>query len=269
MAPMKFTVALLISLIALPAVAGGSKDDFVHVRSSTDAIEQPLTEPDAVDPVERFVESNIAETLYHELGHALIDKLDLPVFGPEEFAADMFALVMINELHTEADVLQIAYDVAAAYQAGAVKERSASATDMWDLHGTDAQRYYNVACMIYGADPDNRAEVIRKLDLPDARAETCAEEYALTYHAWKGVLEQVATNAPGQSLKVDWVLNAESPLTRFVNKEVDQLNQIMTLPEDVAVSVIPCDEPNAFYDPFESEIIICTELGDDLARLAP
>ncbi len=268
MAAMKFTVALLISLFALPAFAGGSKDDFVHIRSSSDAVEQPVADPQAVDPVQRFVNSNIAETLYHELGHALIDKLNLSVFGPEEFAADMFALVMINELNSQQDVLQIAYDVAAAYQDGAVKERTASGVDMWDLHGTDTQRYYNVACMIYGADPDNRTEVIRKLELPDARAETCPDEYALTYHAWKGVLDQVATNAPGHSLKVDWVLNAESPLTRFVNKEVDRLNQIMTLPEDIAVSVIPCDEPNAFYDSFESEIIICTELGDDLARLA-
>lgn len=270
MSKMRQILTLLLALAALPAFAGGGKSDFDKPRSGVERTAPPSTNTtEDIDPVQRFVNSNVAETLYHELAHALIDKLDLPVFGPEEFAADMFALVMINELHSEAEVRQIAYDVAAAYQAGAVKEHRASDSAMWDLHGTDEQRYYNVACMIYGADPDIRGDIARDLDLPDERAETCPEEYTNLSDAWNGVLDQVAAGAPAQTLHVDWTLNDENPTTQFVMDEVDRLNRIMALPEDVAVSIIPCDEANAFYDSWESEIIICTEFGDYLAELAP
>ncbi len=38
---------------------------------------------------EAFVEANLLGIFYHELGHALIDILGLPVFGQEEDAADV------------------------------------------------------------------------------------------------------------------------------------------------------------------------------------
>ena len=38
---------------------------------------------------EAFVEANLLGIFYHELGHALIDILQLPVFGQEEDAADV------------------------------------------------------------------------------------------------------------------------------------------------------------------------------------
>jgi hypothetical protein len=270
MLAMRYIFTLLLALSALPAHAGGDKSDYVKTPPEGGAAIAPATTPaDAIDPVQRFVNSNITETLYHELAHALIDKLELPIYGPEEFAADMFALVMINKMHPEAELRQITYDVAAAYRAGAVKESRADDSAMWDMHGTDEQRYYNVACMIYGAAPDIRGDIARDLDLPDERAETCAEEYEQLAWSWQGVLDQIAVDQPGSSLRVAWTLDDDSALVRFVSDETDRLNAVLALPEEVAVSVIPCDEPNAFYDPWESEIIICTELGDYLAQLAP
>ncbi|GKY86160.1 DUF4344 domain-containing metallopeptidase [Sinisalibacter aestuarii] len=262
---------LLAAMLALPAEAGGTKDDYVANRNDSGS-----ASPGRVtgtghreDPVQRFVESNIAETLYHELGHMLIDVLELPVFGPEEFAVDLFAVVMMNRMHDEDTVVRMAYDVAAAYDAGAVKERTAGDTPvMWDVHGSDRQRYYNLACLMYGANPDARADLAEELGLPDARADTCEDEYALTARAWGQVLDRIAAGAPGASLKMDWMLDESSPVTRYVAAEVDRLNSIMSLPEEVAVSVIPCGEVNAFYDPGPREIIICTEMAEHLAALA-
>lgn len=268
---MRIAFTLLMVALAFPAQAGGTKDDYVSVRSGGSATTpgRPTGTGHRQDPVERFVESNVTETLYHELAHALIDILELPVFGPEEFAADLFAIVLINRLHDEDTVVRMTYDIAAAYDAGAVKESTAgNGPAMWDLHGSDRQRYFNLACHMYGANPDERDDVAVELGLPDARAETCEEEYALTNQAWGQVLDRVAVGAPGRALRMDWVLDEDSPLTRFVSAEVDRINSIMALPEEVTVSVIPCDEVNAFYDPAPREIIICTELGEHLADLA-
>jgi Putative metallopeptidase len=268
---MRFTLPFVFAALILPAEAGGTKGDYVATRNGGS-----VTSPGRAtgtghreDPVQRFVESNIAETLYHELGHMLIDVLDLPVFGPEEFAVDLFAVVMINRMHDEETAVRVALDVAAAYDAGATKERSAGDSPvMWDVHGSDRQRYYNLACLMYGANPDAREDLAEELGLPDSRADTCAAEYAMTARAWGAVLDRIAMGTPGQSLKMDWMLDADSPLTRFVATEVDRLNAIMVLPEEIAVSVIPCGEVNAFYDPGPREIIICTEMAEHLAELA-
>lgn len=269
-----FAMSLLAIALGLPAVSGGTATGLVN--SASDVVgangnkRVKRTESrSAPDPVQRFVESNISETLYHELGHALIDQLDLAVFGPEEFAADFFAIVLINRLHDEATVVRMAYDIAAAYDAGAVKEaRHAEDLAMWDAHGTDGQRYYNLVCHMYGANPQERDDVANELGLPDERADTCEDEYALSARAWGGVLDRIAEGAPGHSLKVDWVLDEQSHLARYVAQDVERINAIMSLPEDITVSVIPCGEANAFYDPGPREITICTELGDYLADLA-
>lgn len=258
-------------VLALPAPAGGTKDDYIATRSngSVSAAVRPAVSDTGADPVQRFVDANITETLYHELGHVLIDVLDLPVFGPEEFAVDMFAIVMMNRMHDEAELVQMTYDVAAAYDAGALKERTAGAAPaMWDLHGSDRQRYFNLACLMYGANPAERGEIVTELGLPEERMKTCEEEYALTARAWGDVLNEVAEGAPGDTFRMDWIYDATSPVTRHVTAEVDRLNAAIVLPVDITVSVIPCGEINAFYDPGPREMIICTEMADHLAELA-
>lgn len=269
---MRFTLPLIAlplfaSAVALPATAGGSKGDYVAARAENIAPGRATAQHD--DPVQRFVDSNITETLYHEFGHVLIDVLELPVFGPEEFAVDRFAIVLMNRMYDEDTVVRMTYDVAAAYDAGALKEGDAGdAPALWDVHGLDRQRYYNLACLMYGAEPDTREDLAAELGLPQARIETCEEEYARTARAWGEVLDGIAVGAPGDSLKMDWMLDAESPVTQFVAAEVARLNAVLTLPEEIAVSVIPCGEANAFYDPGPREILICTEMAAQLAELA-
>ncbi len=46
-----------------------------------------------------------------------------------------------------------------------------------DEHGTPAQRFYNLLCIAYGADPSLFADLVEKQYLPSKRAEGCAEEY--------------------------------------------------------------------------------------------
>jgi len=268
---MRFGSIVLVTALAVPAplIAGGVKGDYVRPRATIVTSDDSAALQEDEFGLSRFVASNIRETIYHELAHLLIDQLELPVFGPEEFAADLFAAVMINRLHNEDDTIAITYDVAAAYDAGATKESDRGAGPaMWGVHGTDQQRYYNFVCMMYGANPEERADIARELGLPDERAETCADEYALTARAWGEVLDRVGENAPGTSLKMDWVLDPDSPLTRFVKAETARLNEILTLPRETSVSVIPCEEINAYYDPGPPEILICTELGEHLADLA-
>ncbi len=267
---MRILAILLCLSMSAPVFAGGTKTDYVTTRDGGSMVGPGRSTGTGrrQDPVERFVESNLAETFYHELGHALIDVLDLPVFGPEEFAVDLFAIVMINRMHDEETAVQMAFDIAAAYDAGAMKESTAgSGPAMWDVHGSDRQRYFNLACHMYGANPYARDRVAHELGLPDARAETCQEEYELTSRAWGDVIDRLIANGPGRSLVLDATVTGRSHLEVFVAAEVARVNDRMSLPARLRVTVEACDQVNAFYDPGELQIIICTELGPHLAGL--
>lgn len=267
---MRILAALLCVAMISPAFAGGTKNDYVVTRDGGSFGGQGRSTGTGrrQDPVERFVESNLAETLYHELGHALIDVLDLPVFGPEEFAVDLFAIVMINRMRDEETAVQMAFDIAAAYDAGAMKESTAgNGPAMWDVHGSDRQRYFNLVCHMYGANPYGRDRLAKELGLPDARAETCQDEYSLTSHAWGGVIDRMIASGPGRSLVLDATVTGRSHPEVFIAAEVARINNMMSLPARVRVTVEACDQVNAFYDPGELQIIICTEMGEHLAGL--
>lgn len=261
------TLPLILALLAPVARADGTKDSFTFGKDAPDP--QAAVALSERDPVELYVEANIAETLYHEMAHALIDILQLPIYGPEEFAADTFSIVMMNRLHDEATVQQMAGDVARNYwlfAEGAGQHRDDLA--LWDVHAPDLQRYYNFACLMYGADPDMRGDLVEVFDLPEERAETCEEEYDLAERSWHAVLDELATDAPGSSIQLDWVLDGDDHLSQFVGGLVAKLNADIVLPQTLNVSVIPCGESNAFYDPGLMEIQICTELGEELANMA-
>ncbi len=85
-----------------------------------------------------YVESNLLGIFYHELGHALIDILGLPIFGQEEDAADVLSIFLIDAFYEEEAAVQIAYDAAFGFlgEAEATMEIA-----FWDAHGPDLQRY--------------------------------------------------------------------------------------------------------------------------------
>lgn len=262
------TLAALFGPSLPAATFAGDKGSLARERSDRDAA-QP---PDHTAKTRAFVEANIRETLYHELAHALIEVLDLPVFGPEEDAADMFAVVLLNRLSDEARLAAQIPHVAAAYKDGMPREglgRREGGGAPWGLHDSDAQRYYTFVCLMYGAEPEARADLLETFDLPESRAESCAEEYALTARAWGAVLDDIAPGRFGRGtpLAMDWVLDDTAPLARFVSTEVAAREEVIALPEPVMVSVIPCDAPNAFFDPVHMEIIICTELEPFLEKM--
>jgi hypothetical protein len=214
-----------------------------------------------------FVTSNVLSTFYHEIGHGLIDILGLPVLGREEDAADTLAALLVHETWEEEQATRIIYDTATAYLLyDAEAESTGNAPDLADTHSLDLQRYYNLVCLYYGANPYERDDDARDLSLPDSRAETCEEEFDLAQASWGGILNGLE---PGPDAKGLRLVNADTDddIIALLRAEIDDLNARFGLPVWIDVRVEPCGEVNAFYFPGESSITICTEYAPDLVRI--
>ncbi len=219
----------------------------------------------ASEEAQSFVEGNVLATLYHEIGHALIDVLDLPVLGREEDAADSLAMVMTHNMWVEEQARSVAMATALSFL---ISAEGGAEPAFWDVHGTDEQRFYTTVCLFYGADAENRADFAEDTGLPEGRAEGCAAEFTLADESWGSLLDDVTLedgDPPAASFEFQ---GGEGPISDLLADEVSDLNDRFKLPVTVPVVLGECDEANAFYDPGKKEITICTEYVDFLEEQA-
>jgi hypothetical protein len=60
--------------------------------------------------------------------------------------------------------------------------------DFADEHGTPAQRFYNLLCIAYGADPKTFGDLVEKGYLPKDRSEGCEGEYQQAAFAFERLI---------------------------------------------------------------------------------
>lgn len=204
-----------------------------------------------------FVEANILSVFYHELGHAIIDLMEVPIFGQEEDAADVMSVLLMNWLFEEETARSIAYDSAFGFINDPEQTQE---VQYWDLHGPDEQRYYNHVCIFYGAKPDEREDLAEELGLPEDRADWCPAEYEQAENAWGMIFDEMDDQTAGVPMVfVPGDGEGATIANRMLEAEVSNMNTDIKLPEEVTVKVESCDEANAFYDPAEVSITFCTE----------
>lgn len=248
-----------LCLTAPPALADGGAS---RVIADAPAYVLPKDEDAAA-----FVQANLIFAFYHEAAHALIDVMQLAVLGREEDAADTLSVLLIDALWEEDSAQSILYDAALAFllysdETGA----DGAGPAYWGQHALDLQRYFNLICLFYGADPQGRANLAQDLGLPEQRRESCPEEHELAAGSWAAMLEGMPPqdSGPGFRLRVPAGRDA---ITRLVAEEIETLNGEYGLPRWIDVTVERCGEPNAFYDPRARRVVMCLEYAEDMERL--
>lgn len=120
---------------------------------------------------------------FHELGHCLIDLLDLPITGQEEDAVDEFSTVLLVETGNGVAALN------AAIFWLLVDDGRATRTELADEHSLNLQRMFNIACLVYGSDTEEFGYVLELFPELRARAPRCPGEYEQKRNAWERLLE--------------------------------------------------------------------------------
>ena len=137
------------------------------------------------EKLKRAVKGATVATIFHELGHALIDVWKLPVTGKEEDAVDQLATLALMSRSETGE--EMALHGAVSFQLYADLEKEYEKI-YWDSHSLDEQRFYDTICLIFGQHPDKYDYLVKDGTLPEERAEFCPEEFARTKQAWQTLL---------------------------------------------------------------------------------
>jgi hypothetical protein len=151
---------------------------------------------------DEVVVGGFIDAIFHELGHALFDILQVPVFGREEDAADQLSAFLM---------LQFGKDVARTTIKGAAftylnNRNPRSRAEYADEHGTDAQRFFNYVCLAYGGEPEAFRDYVDNGVLPKARADGCPREYQLVRKAFsKTIYPHIDVELMKKVQSVNWL----------------------------------------------------------------
>lgn len=174
---------------------------------------------DDVAPIDALV-APLVEVVLHEFGHALFDQLALPVLGREEDAADQVAAYIMLQFGPD-QAPRLIRGAAHVFRTQMRQPQPSSMQAFADIHGTPAQRLYNLLCVAYGADRELFRDVLK--ELPKERAEGCEEEYQQIAYAVRTLIRpHVDLEAKRRVLSEKWLPDIRSRPPCYVGPGTDQ-----------------------------------------------
>ncbi len=225
--------------------------------------------------------ANLQFTLAHELGHMFIEELDIPVLGGTEYAADQLAALAfleglpghphdMEERRRYADTLRaVAAEWRIEWALARIRDEEIA---YWDEHPLDIQRFYNIACFIYGSDPRHYDSFVESVGLPPERARACETRFPAAQRASRWVADTYGSKTPSDAGRLtlmyepvrDEARGAVEALLRdtgVLSEIVDLVGPRFRLPRDVAVVAANClGREEALWRDDLAEVVICYEL---------
>ena len=260
--------------LCLLSVASGKSE-----AAAAPAKAPPETKASQEELRDEFVLGNIVFVLFHEVGHALVSEFELPVLGREEDAVDRFATFLLTpegDEDEEADPSTILIDAMRGWFA-ASEPTELGEIEWWGEHGPDQQRAYQIACLLYGADPKKFGQMAKEVKLPEERKESCPAEAESNSGSWMKVAAPHVLDdgeRPGKRVAVSYGSGGDYARERQLLKESElletvasEISETFRLPRNLSIAAKKCGEPNAFWDSEAAEIQICYELVREYQEL--
>jgi hypothetical protein len=228
-----------------------------------------LTEEQIGDTVE-FAFGNALFFLFHEAGHMLVSEFDLPVLGREEDAVDTLSTLLL--LEAGADVFETALiDSVDGWTLSAEASEAAEHEQiLWDAHGLDRQRAFNMVCLMVGKDAEKFTESADDLELPAGRRQECVSEYRKAHTSWFGVLKpHLQTGDRKSKFTITYKPAKNNDLKDYADlvKEAQVLeilqelvSGLYKLDDGIKLTAAECGVPNAYWSQGEREVTYCYEL---------
>src|SRR5262245_11971183 len=118
------------------------------LEAAARALEAPLkglSQQERQETVE-FAVGNLFFSLFHELGHAAVTEMGLPVLGREEDAADSFATVSMLQMGTACSQRTLIQSAMGWFLSHERDRRQGVKLPFYGEHGLNRQRAYQIIC---------------------------------------------------------------------------------------------------------------------------
>lgn len=190
--PILFSDVLAVGPAFLPEVTltDGRRTTLIHypgsfLRLSVDVLRRELRGVKALRP-RRAMTLVTQFVIAHEIGHALVHELRLPVTGREEDAVDGFAAYLLADNPRFGPASAIA--AAMLFEGFASDPRKLTSEHFADEHSLAQQRVYQFVCWVYGSHPKRFRGLVGPDLLPRKRAVRCRSEWRQLRSSWDQIL---------------------------------------------------------------------------------
>jgi hypothetical protein len=224
-----------------------------------------------------FVVGNMLFVILHELGHAAITEMGLPVLGKPEDAADSFATVRLIS-NGSTFTQRVLAEAAKGWFLSDRRDRDTDDTvAYYDEHGLDQQRAYQIVCLMVGSDEKKFKSLADETKLPEERQENCVGDYSNAAYSWDLVLKPHVRTANQPKVDIAVIYDeAEGGLRSIANvlrsvkileEVVAHTGEALLWPTPFKLEALSCGFPNARWDLQEHKLFVCYELAADFAEL--
>jgi hypothetical protein len=224
-----------------------------------------------------FVSGNLLFVLCHEIAHAAITQMGLPVLGREEDAADSFASLRMIRLGSDFSHRVLADAAEGWFLSNRRDQLAGDKINYYDEHGIDLQRAYQIVCFMVGSDKDQFKDLASETKLPEARQDRCAGDYSNASYSWDLVLKPHLRSPDQPKTKIDVVygeakgrleLSAQAARSnRLLETVAQHVADEFVWPAPFTLEMQSCGFPNARWDLSTSKLTLCYELAADFGEL--
>jgi hypothetical protein len=233
--------------------------------------------PEYLQGLAEFVSGNMLFVLLHELGHAAITLMGLPVLGKTEDAADTFAALMLLRIGSDFSHGVLADAAEGWFLAHRRDQKTGDEVAFYDEHGLNQQRAYHIVCLMVGSDPEKFKDLADEAKLPKARQDSCVGDYSNAVYSWDLLLKSHRRTPDQPKTKIAVVYgpaDGKAAVARQVARSVQLLETVAEHAADEFVWRSPftlemksCGFPNARWHVPSHTLTLCYELATDFADL--
>jgi hypothetical protein len=225
-----------------------------------------------------FVVGNIFFVAMHELGHAVVSELKVPVLGREEDTADVFAIGAALRIVANEFAHRILVGAARGWFLSARRaKKEREAPRYYERHGLDEQRAYHIVCLMVGHDPVRFKDVADEHKLPEDRRQSCGWDYETGAWSWHRVMVSHlrAASQPKTSIEVIYG-DADGTLApfargfrelRFLELLAEYASSRYLWPYPMVMEMRSCGDAGARWTIPTRRMHICYELAQEFAEL--
>jgi Putative metallopeptidase len=225
-----------------------------------------------------FVAGNMLFVMLHELGHAAMHEMGLPILGREEDQADNFAIFNLLKIGNKVSHRVLVEAAKGWFLSDRRDRRDGEPQAYFDEHGLDQQRAYNIVCLVYGSDPTNMTDLADETKLPKDRRDSCVtSDYPSISSSWMSVLTPHRRAADQPRTKIEVIYGeGKGDLEGFARgmRRIDTLNIVADLmsdalawPQPFVIESQTCGDINARWVSSTRRLTVCYELAQDFGVL--